>query len=158
VEAEAWARSWEAATPAGLGPLVDGLLWERFAPESPARDRALRVLAETHPTAEAQVLALLGWLGHGMGPWDGFTASEEVPVYLLEALPRDAVIAAVRRGGLTVNQLERAARFVCRWVPGRGWRKKRATVPEDVRETLWTHVRSTGDAQKIEQARRVLGA
>lgn len=158
-ENKTWARSWNAATPAGLAGVVESLSHERYALEAPERDRALRILATVYPSIEEQILALFGWYAHSLGPWSGFPSEEVVPEYLLEAFSQDAVVAAARRSDLTANQLEGAARFFCRWAydPVRKKKVKLPSLPADVRQKLWAYVTSTGDQNKIQRAQRILG-
>lgn len=158
-EDEAWAKSWDAATPAGLAGLVESLSHERYALEAPERDRALRILGTVYPSAEEQILALFAWYGHALGPWSGFPSEEVVPEYLLEAFSQDVVVAAAQRSDLTANQLEGAARFFCRWAydPVRKKKVKLPSLPADVRQKLRAYVTSAGDQNKIQRAQRILG-
>jgi hypothetical protein len=156
VDVAAWRRTWEAAAPAGLLPLVEELDHNCYAPTSPGRDKALQILSNQDPTPEAQALTLFRWFGHSLGPWSGFPSSEMAPKSLLEMLPHEVLIAALRRDDLTVQQKEGAARFFC-WV---SWERRSKNVPEipaDIRQRLWEYVQATGNEDKIRQASRVLG-
>ena len=82
-----------------------------------------------------------------------------MPEYLLEAFSHDDVVAAARHPNLTANQLEGAARFFCRWAydPVRKKKVDLPPVPNDVRQKLWAYVTSTGDEDKMQRAKRILG-
>jgi len=155
VDDATWKRTWEAAIPAGLLPLVGQLEHDSFAPISAARDRAMQALACEFPEPELQALALLRWYGHSLGRWSGFPSSEKVPELLLEMIPHEVLIAALRRDDLTVQQKEGAARFLC-WISWKLRSKKVPEIPGDIRKRLWAYVESTKDQDKIERASRVL--
>jgi hypothetical protein len=153
-----WSSTWDPATPAGLSALVADLQHEHYAERSPAREKALRILAEDYPSVEAQVLSLLRWFGHALGPWSGYPSEESAPESLLEALPHEAIVRVVRDADLSPQQLDGAARFLCRWAHPTRRKRRQAKLPAEVRAKLWAYVLSTGDEDKIHRARKVLGS
>lgn len=156
-EYETWLRTWEATVPPDLAPLVDDLSHEHYAAESPARDRALAVLADAYPSVSTRILALFAWFGHGTGPWNPCRSVELAPFCVLQAFPHETIIAALRRPDLTTQQLEGAARFLCQWVHPR-WRPQHPPeIPADVRDRLWQHVLASGNEDKIRSAATTFG-
>ena len=151
-----WEQSWTAATPQGLSPFMAELEAERYASVHTIRDRAIGALAQTHETRDAQILALLRWYGHSLGPWSGYPIAETVPEYLLEAFGNDAVIGAIQRDDLSRHQLEGAARFLCRGVHPQHRPRRRTRIPPEVRQRLWSHLESSGDTSKLLRAKRFL--
>jgi hypothetical protein len=155
---QSWLRTWIPATPPGLGELAEALSWEVFAPEPKTRPAALSILAARYPTTEIQILALLAWFGHGVGPWSGCPAVEMAPQFLLESFSAEQVLSALRIGPLTRQQLEGACRFVTRYVQKPNQPTKvlliNAIKSSVIREHLLEYIRSTGDESKINAVTR----
>jgi hypothetical protein len=114
----AWAATWEAATPAGLAPLVNQLSGQVPKKDPTAIGKALSLLQSQYPSINDGVLALFAWYGHRSGPWSGYPAFEIAPETLLESFSPDQLVTALesRESSLTDQHLEGAARFVSRWV------------------------------------------
>ncbi len=96
----------------------------------PYVSRALGALKDAHPDERDQILALLGWLGAGAGPWSGFPGYEAVAETLLSQYRPASVVAAVEAGEASPLQLRGAARILFRLVDDR------ETVPPVVRERI----------------------
>lgn len=150
---EAWLATWEPATPAGLAPLVEDLVWEIHSPEPKIRPRALALLSAQCSSVDEQILALFAWYGHGSGPWSGFLHVETVPAFLLESFAAAELLHALESRELSRQHLEGVARFV-------SYRHRDlADLLRDsrIRQQVLAHVQSTQDVSKIKAVDQSLG-
>lgn len=87
-EDEAWARS----VPDCLRDLIDEML---SSDGGPVPDHVAERLAEAHPDVTERCRVLLAWYAGGTGRYTDFPVYEEIPGRLVEAMPLDAVLAAL---------------------------------------------------------------
>lgn len=99
-----------------------------------------------------RIRMLFNWYGSGSGPWTGFPVYEEVPGRLLLDYEPSDLVSALERAHPSKSEIEGAARFFS----GRTLNAK-ATLPAQLKQVLWEHVLVSGDQNKVERARQVLG-
>jgi len=170
------AQRWKAAMPAALEPFWDTMMQAGFGQaifvpinaSKTRRDPTRQVYASQLPPLQAaleraypdpvkRALAVLGWYGHGQGPWSGFPAYEVFADDLLLEFPVDVIVAALQAEEVTPAHLEGAARHFARWGFLAPDEQDAGRVPEAVERRLLEHVRASGDEEKLEWFRIACG-
>lgn len=152
-----WDLTWKPAIPLGLEPMIDDLTLPSAVPLS---HPGHVLLARQFPDVTERILALLAWLGHGDGAWNGYPLEERAPENLLAAFSAMDIVKALDSAALTPRHLEGAARFAARWVPQaeRKAHKKllRSLALHPIRERLYAHV--SGQPMKLVSLQNALRA
>lgn len=170
------ARRWKAAMPAALEPFWDAMMQVGFGqvvaiamnPSKTRRDPARQVYArriplmkaaleKAYPDPVSRALAVLGWYGHGEGPWNGFPAYEIFADDLLLEFPVEVIVTALQAEEVTPEHLEGAARHFAQWGFLAPHEQDTGQVPEAVKQRLMEHVRASGDEKKSEWFRIACG-
>jgi hypothetical protein len=149
LESKAHAARWRAATPPSLAahPIFDLELAVNPAPLVPALESSL-------PDPRVRALALLAWLGHGVGPWSGCPAYEMLPEKLLLAMPMDQLLEALHAENLTEAHVEGAARLFAGWDFGKKRKRDLARLTERDKQRLLEHAMRSPDTDKQARARK----
>jgi hypothetical protein len=163
------ARQWATGMPAALEPFWNAMMQVGFGQvvaismnaSKARRDPARQVhanqlppmraaLEKAYPDPVSRALVLLGWYGHGQGPWSGFPAYETFADELLLEFPAGVIVAALDAEEVTPAHLEGAARHFARWGFLAPDEQDTGQVPEAVKQRLLEHVRASGDEKKCE--------
>jgi len=166
-------QRWAAAMPAGFNG-ISAADWQQMA-ESNDLVPALGAIFTAHPNRNDAILALLRWLGSGLGPWSGFPQYEQMAERLLLLVPIDDLVKALDASQVSPTHLEGAARFFssslfaaggCKPIPLKTmmamgamhiYAPKHPGVPADIpialRHRLLAHCLASDDADKKNRAR-----
>jgi hypothetical protein len=145
---------WLEATPECLRPF-----WEQRDHDRDPKVQALLLdaLRKAFPTAEAQVLILLGWFGSGVGPWSGYPSYESVPQQLLLHYPTPLLIQTLTSTTPTESQWLGAARYFESWDFGRTRKEDRKLLTTALRQRLLEAARRTGIPDNVQRAEHDYG-
>jgi len=138
----------------GPGPSVD----QSKEQDSICGIEKLRAALEAaYPDGVSRALALMQWLGHGTGLWNGYPSYEQVADELLLGVSRDDLVASLSRPDLSEAQQEGGARFLA----GHDARAFRGSVLNrlsgDIRHRLLEQALKSADEDKKKRAIRFLG-
>jgi hypothetical protein len=153
-ENRSWAEKeahWRDRMPESIRPLWNDVL--RSNPIYPETKRLDAALVKGIPDESERILALLAWYGSGSGPWTGYPAYEEVAAQMLARFPADKIVATVESRTLTKEQLEGTARYFAGFNSVSGG-KRVQDLPASLKKMLLEEVLQSGDADKIERAKR----
>ena len=152
-EAAQAATRWREAMPACLIPF-----WENMNSIKVDVGSMHVALEASLPDPRERALAMFRWLGSGVGPWSEFPVYECVVERLLVLESTAHLVATLSGASETLNSadFEGAARYFS----GTGfWLRKRnehQLVPNELRARLLSHVRRSGDPDKVERMQAAL--
>jgi hypothetical protein len=144
-----WDR-WLATMPQAIRPLWSDSLGEYGQVNVAPLSKALR---DAVPDQNQQILALLEWFGSGAGPWSGCPIYEVAAEKMLLEHKTEDIVFAVKSIGLTPAQKEGAARLFGGWDFSQERPGDLQKVPDGIKKTLWDHVKSTQDKDKLARAK-----
>lgn len=144
-------EKWKKAMPDSIKPLWEGAIGN-FG-ETDVKP-LVNALEKEIPDRAERILALLEWYGSGEGSWSGFPSYEDAPEEMLLNYTTKEIVTSMQSTVLTMTQVEGGARLFGGWT----FSKKRPNglneVPQAIKELLWDHVKTTGDEDKLERAKR----
>jgi len=144
-------KRWISAMPKGL----EAIWKDSLGPFGEVNTVALaKALSESIPRNEDQILALLRWFGSGVGPWSQFPSYELAAEKLLLEYPIAEIVSAIENKNLSPEQIEGAARLLAGPGFSRKYPKGLEQVPDNLKRSLWDHVKNTGDEEKLRLATR----
>ncbi|MCP2265797.1 hypothetical protein ACFQHV_04560 [Promicromonospora thailandica] len=126
-------KSWTTAAPEAVRAEVPRILAEAASGLSERLvDDLAGSLAEAHPGAPDQALALLRWRSGGTGRYSGYPVHEGVATILLERLPLQAVFTALAGVPATDPAWSGAVRYLL------AWRPKDIVLLRRIQESVWS--------------------
>lgn len=148
-------ETWLSSIPAGLQDEWQ-LCYERSSGTTnrEALDTSRQLMLERIPNQQNRILSLLAWFGSGSGQWSGFPAYEDTVEQLLFDYRIDEIVSAIRSRQLIESELEGAARFFGGWTFSKNYPSGLNSIPNEIKQLLWEHVRSTPDEDKLHRASR----